>query len=189
MKTTLFIALLCLMVSTLCSVIDRTITMDAPLMQSLRDNLNQSTAPDPLIYDYLYSWRNDEEDLLDSSEERVIDFNQDLAKSARDALYLAVKYHTLDTSQLQSVQNLINGICNDPTSDYYVYIKPNGMTSPIQTVNGVNPGSIVQLIYNTDNDYSYDENLPFNPSQISAATDTLDNYNRVYYASNGLGAL
>lgn len=187
MKTTLFIALLCLMVSTLCSVIDRTITMDAPLMQSLRDNLNQSTAPDPLIYDYLYSWRNDEEDLLDSSEERVIYFNQNIANFARDAIYLAVKYHTLNTSQLQSVQNLINGICNDPTSNEYVYIKPPGMTSPNQAVSGANPGSIVQLIYNTDNDYSYCDRLPFrtDPNQGFISSD-LDNYNRVYYASNGL---
>jgi len=69
------------------------------------------------------------------------------------------------------------------SSSGVTYFTPTFETLP------VNPGSIVQLIYNTDNDYSYDENLPFNPSQISAATDTLDNYNRVYYASNGLGAL
>jgi len=137
MKTTLFIALLCLMVSTLCSVIDRTITIDAQLMQSLRDNLNQSTAPDPLIYDYLYSWRNEEEDLLDSSEERVIYFNQNIANFARDALYYSVKYHTLQYNA-SAVDKLIRGICNDPTSNKYIYIKPNGMTSPIQTVNGVN---------------------------------------------------
>lgn len=186
MKTTFFIALLCLMVSSLCSVIDRTITIDAQLMQSLRDNLNPSTAPDPLIYDYLYYERNDGEDLLDSTEERVISFNQDLANSARDAMYQAIKYHDPNSYDSDLVDHLIRGICNDPTSDYYIYIKPYGMTSPNQAVNGVNPGSIVQLIYNTDNDYSYDEDLPFDPSQISAATGTLDNYNRVYYAGNGL---
>ena len=115
MKTTLFIALLCLMVSTLCSVIDRTITMDAPLMQSLRDNLNQTTASDPLIYAYLSGWRDDEEVILDSTEDRVITFNQGLANNARDAIYYAVKYHTLQYNA-SAVDHLIRGICNDPTS-------------------------------------------------------------------------
>jgi len=124
--------------------------MDAPLMQSLRDNLNQSTAPDPLIYNYLSEWRDDEEDLLDSSEERVISFNQNIANFARDAMYQAIKYHDPNSYDSDLVDHLIRSICNDPTSNYYVYIKPNGMTSPNQAVNGVNPGSIVQLIYNSE---------------------------------------
>ncbi|MCB5259630.1 MAG: hypothetical protein WC179_05730 [Candidatus Cloacimonadaceae bacterium] len=61
------------------------------------------------------------------------------------------------------------------------------MTSPNQSIDGTNPGSIVQLIYNTDNNYSYCERLPFStdpyPGFISS---NLDNYNRLYYASNGL---
>lgn len=154
MKTVLLIGLLCLIGCTLFSVIDRTITIDNLLMQSLRDNINQSTALDPLICTYLSEWRNDEEDSLDSSEDRVIRFNQQLANFAKDAIYLAIKYHDPNIYNPDLVDRLIRGICNDPTSNSYVYIKPPGMTSPNQAVSGINPGSVVQLIYNTDNDYS-----------------------------------
>lgn len=177
-----------MVLSTLSAVIDRTITIDYQLMQSLRDNLDEATAPDEFIHTYLSENRsNGDGDDLFEPDSKIVLFNQQLAYRARDAMYLAIKYHYLNTDQLQTVQNLIKGICNDSTSPYYVYIKPSGMTSPNQTVSGSDPGSIVHLICNSDNDYSYCETLPFtnNPNN-GFNNSTLSNYDRLYYASNGL---
>ena len=189
MKKIIVLILVASIATTLFPIIDETISIDSLLMQQIRQNLNfPYEYVDPLIGSYISSNRNDPEgDLQESSEEKLIYFNQDLANFARDAIYLAIKYHTLNTNQLQTVQDLINGICNDTTSSKYIYIKPQTMTSPDQPVDGENPGSIVQLIYNTDNNYSYCDRLPFRTDPgLGFVSSNLDNYNRVYYASNGL---
>ncbi|MDD3563104.1 MAG: hypothetical protein PHR32_05470 [Candidatus Cloacimonetes bacterium] len=190
MKTILWTVVLCIMAGTLFSVIDETITIDATLMQSLRDNLNTANPPDPFIHQYLSDQRDDEGDLIEPADERISNFNYALAGCAKNAMYYAIKYHTLDNDDLNIVDHLIRGICNDTSSYNYVYIKPTTMTSPNQAVSGANPGSIVQLIFNTDNVYSYCEDIPFDSGNLHlnnyGTLDTLSNYNRLYYASDGL---
>lgn len=185
MKTVNLIIYFCCIFSTLFSVIDRTITIDTQLMQSLRDNLSSSTSTDPLIRDYLSTSRNDDEDLVTPSDTRIVNFNREISDYARVALYQSIKYGTPDYNAAV-VDVMIRGICNDPTSNHYIYIKPPGMTSPNQSVSGANPGSIVQLLYNTDNNYSFYNTLPFDATQIPSGGNTLDSYNRGYYVSNGL---
>jgi hypothetical protein len=177
------------MTVTLFSVIDETITIDATLMQSLRDNLDTANPPDPLIHRYLFYQRDDEGDLIEPADERISGFNGQLADYAKDAMYYAIKYHT-PVYDSAIVDHLIRGICNDTSSDNYVYIKPTTMTSPNQAVSGANPGSIVQLIFNTDNVYFYCNGVPFDSGNLHlnnyGTLDTLSNYNRLYYASDGL---
>jgi hypothetical protein len=184
MKKIIVLILVASIATTLFSIIDSTLTIDSLLMQSLRDNLNQSTSSDPLIYAYLSELRNDEENLMDSS--KVISFNHDLVNYSKLAFYKAIKYHDPDFYP-GIINSLIRGITGDVTSDNYIYIRPQTMSSPDQFVDGENPGSIVQLIYNTDNNYSYCDRLPFSTDPAQGfVSSNLDNYNRVYYASNGL---
>lgn len=185
MKKIIVLAFIASISMSLFSIIDRTISINTQLMQQFRQNLNEPYT-DPLIADYIRHTRNDtENDPPDNSGERIVGFNQSLANYAKDAMYNAIKYQT-NSYNPNVVNMLIRGITGDSSSDRFIYIRPQTMTTPNQSVDGTNPGSIVQLIYNTDNNYAYDPDLKFDPNDITADTDTLSNYDRMYYASNGL---
>jgi hypothetical protein len=186
MKKIIALILVAMIATTLFSIIDRTISIDTQLMQQLRQNL---TLPyiDPLIGTYISSNRNDPGgNSLENTDNRVVNFNEDIVRYSKDAFYNSIKYHTT-LYDSTAVDELIRGICGDTSSDSFIYIKPQTMYSPDQPVNGTNPGSIVHLIYNTDNNYSYCERLPFRTDPYQGfISSNLDNYNRLYYASNGL---
>lgn len=190
MKPVLIMVMCLLWACMLFSTIDRTITIDTQLMQQLRLNKISSTCTDPYINFLLSNVRNEtdpEPPLV--SDTRAIDFPSDIKDYAKKAMYDAIDYDPSDPNYpalMVEIQDLINSITGTPSNpEKYVYIKPSTMTSANQSVNGQNPGSIVQLIFNTSNNYSFCPSLPFNPNLLSA-NPVLDDYNRVYYASNGL---
>jgi len=125
-----------------------------------------------------------DDEVLDDQDPKSINLNQHLINYAKTAFYQAIKYNDPNYYIPTFVDNLIRGISGDETSDNYIYVIPQSMTSPNQSIDGMNPGSIAHLIFNTDNNYSYCENLPFSTSSLLPSP--LDGYNRGYYASNGL---